>query len=81
MKQNNENVGRETAPTELLNFVELERSDSIFQNIIFACHRWKQLNRGAHSRLAAADKTKRKNTSIAIEEIRQNLIKFKAVSE
>ena len=59
---------------------EFNNSNSIFQEIIFAFHRQKQLNQGARPRIAA-DSTKRKNTSIAIEEVKQGLIIFKNIKE
>lgn len=49
--------------------------DSIYRLIILAGLRSKQLLRGSHPRIVA-DPLKRKNTSIALEEIRQGLVHF-----
>jgi DNA-directed RNA polymerase subunit K/omega len=55
-------------------------TDSIYQGIIFACLRLKQLNKGANPRIAA-NARKRKNTSIAVEEVKQGLVNFEALPE
>lgn len=49
--------------------------DSIFRLIIVAGLRSKQLLRGSQPRIVA-DPLKRKNTSIALEEIKQGLVPF-----
>lgn len=51
------------------------RTDSKFHRITIAFLRWKQLNRGADARVEP-DNSRRKNTTIAIEEVRLGLIKF-----
>ena len=55
-------------------------TDSIYQGIIFACLRMRQLNKGATPRIIANPR-KRKNTSIAVEEIKQGLVNFEALPE
>jgi DNA-directed RNA polymerase omega subunit len=49
--------------------------DSIYRLIIVASLRSKQLQRGSEPRIVA-DPKRRKNTSIALEEIRQGLVQF-----
>jgi DNA-directed RNA polymerase omega subunit len=49
--------------------------DSIYRLIILAGLRSKQLVRGSQPRIGA-DPSRRKNTSIALEEIRQGLVYF-----
>jgi DNA-directed RNA polymerase omega subunit len=49
---------------------------SRFQLVILATHRSKQLLQGAQPRIVA-DRLKRRNTSIALEELRRGLIPFK----
>ena len=49
---------------------------SRFQLVILATHRSKQLLQGAEPRIVA-DRLKRRNTSIALEELRRGLIPFK----
>ena len=51
---------------------------SRFQLVILATHRSKQLLLGAQPRIAA-DRLKRRNTSIALEELKRGLIPFKLV--
>ena len=53
---------------------------SRFQLVILAGLRSKQLLRGAQPRIAA-DKLKRRNTSIALEELRRGLIPFQAMEQ
>ena len=48
---------------------------SRFQLVILATHRSKQLLQGAQPRIVA-DRLKRRNTSIALEELRRGLIPF-----
>ncbi len=55
-------------------------TDSIYQGIIFACLRIRQLNKGATPRIIANPR-KRKNTSIAVEEVKQGLVNFEALPE
>jgi DNA-directed RNA polymerase omega subunit len=53
---------------------------SRFQLVILAGMRSKQLLRGAQPRIAA-DKLKRRNTSIALEELRRGLVPFQAMGK
>ncbi|MBA3713352.1 MAG: DNA-directed RNA polymerase subunit omega [Pyrinomonadaceae bacterium] len=55
-------------------------ANSSFQLIIVAALRAKQLRRGARPRIEA-DPRKRRNTSIAIEEVKQGLVNFTALAE
>lgn len=80
MKQKDRVIGNRAGLINNENSEELNNSSSVFQEIIFACLRWKQLNQGALPRIAA-DSSKRKNTSIAIEEVKQGLITFKNIRE
>ena len=50
---------------------------SRFQLVLLAGHRSKQLFKGAHPRIPA-DPLKKRNTSIALEELRQGLVPFTA---
>ena len=52
---------------------------SRFQLVILATHRSKQLLRGAEPRIVA-DRLKRRNTSIALEELKRGLIFFKPLA-
>jgi len=52
---------------------------SRFQLVILATHRSKQLLQGAEPRIVA-DRLKRRNTSIALEELRRGLIPFKPLA-
>lgn len=51
---------------------------SRFQLVILATHRNKQLLLGATPRIAA-DRLKKRNTSIALEELKRGLIPFKPI--
>ena len=53
---------------------------SRFQLVILAGLRSKQLLRGAQPRIAA-DRLKRRNTSIALEELKRGMIPFKAIEQ
>jgi DNA-directed RNA polymerase omega subunit len=53
---------------------------SRFQLVILAGLRSKQLLRGAQPRIAA-DRLKRRNTSIALEELKRGVISFKAIEQ
>ena len=53
---------------------------SRFQLVILATHRSKQLLQGAQPRIVA-DRLKRRNTSIALEELRRGLIPFKPLAK
>ena len=59
---------------------DLTQVDSIYRLIILAGLRSKQLLRGSQPRIDA-DPMKRKNTSIALEEIRQGLVTFTIVNK
>ena len=50
--------------------------DSRYRLIVVAALRSKQLQRGAPPRIAA-DPLKRRNTSIALEEVKQGLVRFR----
>ena len=67
------NVANNTRPAEWPGIV------SRFQLVILAVHRNKQLLLGAQPRIVA-DRLKRRNTSIALEELRRGLILFKPVT-
>ena len=64
------NVADDTIPAEWPGIV------SRFQLVILATHRSKQLLLGAQPRIVA-DRHKRRNTSIALEELKRGLIQFK----
>jgi len=61
--------------------VKLHTTDSIYRGIILACLRTKQLIKGATPRTTAEFSHKRKNTRIAVEEIRQGLIFYEELPE
>ena len=67
------NVPNENTPAQWPGIV------SRFQLVILAAHRNKQLLLGAHPRIAV-DRLKRRNTSIALEELRRGLIPFKPLA-
>lgn len=52
--------------------------ESLFQMVIVACLRHKQLNRGAQPRIIVPS-LKTKKTRIAIEEVNQGLIVYNAI--
>lgn len=56
------------------------QAQSIFMNVNIAGLRCVQLTQGARSRLGT-DYAKRRNTSIAIEEVRQGLIEYNFVEK
>jgi len=69
-----------TTPKEFANSgnglnADLSKLDSIYRLIIVAGLRSKQLVRGSHPRIVP-NPLKRKNTSIALEEVRQGLVPF-----
>lgn len=67
---------REIAPITNGIFKEmLKPDDSMFELVIVAAQRCKQLANGANPRIIA-NLLKRKNTSIAVEETRQGLVLF-----
>jgi DNA-directed RNA polymerase omega subunit len=53
---------------------------SRFQLVILAAHRSKQLLQGAQPRIVA-DRLKRRNTTVALEELKRGLILFKPIEE
>jgi DNA-directed RNA polymerase omega subunit len=53
----------------------MKRTESIFELIIVACQRHRQLNNGARPRIEIPS-LKTKNTRIAIEEVNQGLIVY-----
>lgn len=53
----------------------LKPDESMFELVIVAAQRCKQLTNGANPRIIA-NLAKRKNTSIAVEEARQGLVPF-----
>ena len=67
------NVAKDNTPSEWPGIV------SRFQLVILAGHRSKQLLRGAQPRIVA-DRMKRRNTSIALEELKRGLILFKPIA-
>jgi len=67
------NVGNDTTRAEWPGIV------SRFQLVNLAAQRSKQLLRGAQPRIAA-DRLKRKNSSIALEEFKRGLILFKPLA-
>jgi DNA-directed RNA polymerase omega subunit len=66
--------------TELEVNPEAPKVDSIYRLIILASQRSKQLVRGSKPRIDA-DPLKRKNTSIALEEVRRGLVNFKVTDK
>ena len=54
--------------------------DSRYRLIVVAALRAKQLQRGARPRIEA-DPLKRRNTSIALEEVKQGLVPFTTISK
>lgn len=73
---NTDEITGEIAPmTEGIFKEMLKPDDSMFELVIVAAQRCKQLTNGAHPRIVA-DLWKRKNTSIAVEETRQGLVPF-----
>jgi DNA-directed RNA polymerase omega subunit len=52
---------------------------SRFQLVILAAHRSKQLLQGAQPRIVA-DRLKRRNTTVALEELKRGLILFKPIA-
>ncbi len=61
-------------------FDKMPETGSTFRNIVYACLRQKQLSRGADSRIIAGS-FRRKDTTIAVEEIKQDLITFHLIPE
>lgn len=78
MAENTEEVTQEneTIETEINN----PEIDSKYRLILIAAQRSKQLQRGAHTRIDA-DPRKIKPTRIAMEEIRQNKVRFELTKE
>jgi DNA-directed RNA polymerase omega subunit len=67
------NVPNDTTPAQWPGIV------SRFQLVILAAHRSKQLLQGAQPRIVS-DRLKRRNTSIALEELKRGLILFKPLA-
>jgi DNA-directed RNA polymerase subunit K/omega len=80
MKKENEMIGKGIELENNENSAAMHRTDSIFMGINIAGLRHRQLNRGAHSRLAL-DPVKHKNTIIAVEEVKQGLIAYRFIEE
>ncbi|CAN5788005.1 hypothetical protein BH20ACI4_BH20ACI4_12420 [soil metagenome] len=78
MAENVEDILEENAAAE--NEFDNPEIDSKYRFILIAAQRSKQLQRGAHSRVDA-DPRKIKPTRIAMEEIKQNKIKFELTTE
>lgn len=78
MAENVEDILEENAAAE--NEFDNPEIDSKYRLILIAAQRSKQLQRGAHSRIDA-DPRKIKPTRIAMEEIKQNKIKFELTKE
>lgn len=78
MAENVDEILEENAAAE--NEFDNPEIDSKYRLILIAAQRSKQLQRGAHSRVDA-DPRKIKPTRIAMEEIRQNKIKFELTTE
>jgi DNA-directed RNA polymerase omega subunit len=74
-EENGKTGGVENSVTE-----EWPRISSRFQLVILACQRSKQLLRGAKPRIVVDRKTRR-NTSIALEELRRGLIPFDCLKQ
>lgn len=64
-----------TPVTHGINREMLESDKSMFELVVVAANRCKQLTDGANPRIEA-NYYKRKNTSIAVEEVRQGLVPF-----
>jgi DNA-directed RNA polymerase subunit K/omega len=60
------------------NALDTHITESIFQSIIIACLRHKQLKNGANPRIIVPS-LKTKNTRIAIEEVKQGLIHYSSI--
>jgi DNA-directed RNA polymerase subunit K/omega len=80
MKKETKIINNELNITDDNDSDKMPRTGSIFQNIVYACLRQKQLSQGANSRIIA-DSVKHKNTTIAVEEVRQDLITFHLIPE
>jgi DNA-directed RNA polymerase subunit omega len=78
MAENVEDILEENAAAE--NEFDNPEIDSKYRLILIAAQRSKQLQRGAHSRIDA-DPRKIKPTRIAMEEIKQNKVKFELTKE
>jgi DNA-directed RNA polymerase omega subunit len=78
MADNVEDILEENAAAE--NEFDNPEIDSKYRLILIAAQRSKQLQRGAHTRVDA-DPRKIKPTRIAMEEIKQNKVKFELTKE
>lgn len=59
----------------------LHKTDSLYRGIVVSCLRVKQLIKGATPRTSAEFSHKRKNTRIAVEEVKQGLIPFEIIPD
>lgn len=76
MENTNEAKGVIVAPVEeILPRQFLKADESRFESVVVAAKRCKQLNNGATPRITA-NLWKRKNTSVAVEEVRGGLVVF-----
>jgi DNA-directed RNA polymerase subunit K/omega len=66
---------------EVVGPIKLNTTDSIYRGIILACLRSKQLIKGATPRTSAEFSHKRKNTRIAVEEVKQGLVIYEEIPE
>lgn len=68
------------APGNVVNDSQWEGIDSVFRLIVVAALRSKQLLHGSRPRIAS-NPLKRRNTSIALEEVKQGLVPFTIIGE
>lgn len=74
MKKNND-VAVEEVPEKL------HSTESIYRGIVVSCLRVKQLIKGATPRTSVEYSHKRKNTTIAVEEVKQGLVFFELIPD
>jgi DNA-directed RNA polymerase omega subunit len=74
------NIADINGPDEGANLERWQEGQSRFQMVVVATLRAKQLLRGARPRIAA-DAQRRRNTSIALEEVRRGLVPFTLTGE
>jgi DNA-directed RNA polymerase omega subunit len=74
------NKTKANAPNEVLNENQWPGIDSSFRLIIVAALRTKQLLHGSAPRIAA-DPLKRRNTSIALEEVKRGFVPFTIIKK
>lgn len=58
------------------NFVKTEKLDSAYRLVIVAAKRSKELQRGAEARIESAA---RKNTTVAIQEVKAGVVDFETI--